>query len=681
MHCPFRQSHYLNVAPTCRRTPTEALIPKIPTFVPTPTASSHPPPDPPARRVAHGCLVLVPARNARAGPFPLLLGHAIHLASPSLSKSPLHPVLSLPSSPADLHSLSASSAYHLRSASPQGSTPPPPLLLFSGLLGRRPLPYVRGFMACAHAVAGPPPAGVDACKPVAAPAAASRACHTGYDSPLAAATAGGRETLLYVPAVLHREHKRHAASGDDGGGDQGTTGVNGDGGKAAHPDYLATVDVDPDSPTYATVIHRLPMLAPGDELHHMGWSSCSSCRSSSKGIPPGGTHTTLVAGGVLSGDIHFIDVAANPRAPALAGTVTAAEIASSAGLSWPHTSHCTPDAVVVSCMAGVDGDPAGNGFLSIDPATRRVLGRWEAPGEGTPHGYDFWYQPRHDVMVSSGWGTPSQLVRGFNPAHVATGGYGRTLTFWSWSRRVITGSVDLGAGSVPLEVRFLHNPDEPVGYVACALSGELVRFVKDPSAAAGWSTSVVLTIPSVAVTGWLLPSMPALITDFVISLDDRYLFLACWLHGDVRQYDIRDTAHPRLVGQVYIGGLLSAPKDTGVTLADAAAAAADGIVPPATPTVVGGVRVRGGAQMVQLSRDGRRLYVSTSLFSAWDAQFYPDLVARGGQLLRVDVDVDAGGGLSLAEDFVVDFGAEPWGPALAHEMRLPGGDCTSDIWT
>ena len=43
------------------------------------------------------------------------------------------------------------------------------------------------------------------------------------------------------------------------------------------PDYLATVDVDPNSPTYSTVIHRLPMPFVGDELHHSGWNSCSSC--------------------------------------------------------------------------------------------------------------------------------------------------------------------------------------------------------------------------------------------------------------------------------------------------------------------------------------------------------------------------------------------------------------------
>jgi len=43
------------------------------------------------------------------------------------------------------------------------------------------------------------------------------------------------------------------------------------------PDYLATVDLDPNSPTYSKVIHRLPVPYVGDELHHTGWNSCSSC--------------------------------------------------------------------------------------------------------------------------------------------------------------------------------------------------------------------------------------------------------------------------------------------------------------------------------------------------------------------------------------------------------------------
>ena len=44
------------------------------------------------------------------------------------------------------------------------------------------------------------------------------------------------------------------------------------------------------------------------------------------------------------------------------------------------------------------------------------------------------------------------------------------------------------------------------------------------------------------------------------------------------------------------------------------------------PCYVKGKRVQGGPQMIQLSLDGKRLYVTTSLYSVWDNQFYPDLV-------------------------------------------------------
>ena len=38
-----------------------------------------------------------------------------------------------------------------------------------------------------------------------------------------------------------------------------------------------------------------------------------------------------------------------------------------------------------------------------------------------------------------------------------------------------------------------------------------------------------------------------------------------------------------------------------------------------------GKRLEGGPQMIQLSLDGKRLYVSNSLYSSWDVQFYPDM--------------------------------------------------------
>ena len=67
--------------------------------------------------------------------------------------------------------------------------------------------------------------------------------------------------------------------------------------------------------------------------------------------------------------------------------------------------------------------------------------------------------------------------------------------------------------------------------------------------------------------------------------------------------------------------------------------------------------------------DGKRLYVTNSLFSPWDKQFYPDMANKGGYLLQVDVD-NMNGGLKINPDFFVDFGAEPDGPALPHEVKL-----------
>src|SRR6185312_10316116 len=60
--------------------------------------------------------------------------------------------------------------------------------------------------------------------------------------------------------------------------------------------------------------------------------------------------------------------------------------------------------------------------------------------------------------------------------------------------------------------------------------------------------------------GWPFP-VPGLITDLLLSMDDRFLYLANWLHGDVRQYDVSNPAEPKLTGQVWLGGVLGKPSD------------------------------------------------------------------------------------------------------------------------
>jgi selenium-binding protein 1 len=58
------------------------------------------------------------------------------------------------------------------------------------------------------------------------------------------------------------------------------------------------------------VIHRLEMPYVGDELHHSGWNSCSSCFGD-----PSKSRNRLILPALGSDRIYIIDVASDPRAP------------------------------------------------------------------------------------------------------------------------------------------------------------------------------------------------------------------------------------------------------------------------------------------------------------------------------------------------------------------------------
>lgn len=87
------------------------------------------------------------------------------------------------------------------------------------------------------------------------------------------------------------------------------------------------------------------------------------------------------------------------KQPTLHHTIEAKEIADKTGLAFPHTVHCLGSGEL---MASAMGDTQGNGqggFILIDE-NFKVKGRWES--KPTRFGYDFWYQPRQNAMVSSG---------------------------------------------------------------------------------------------------------------------------------------------------------------------------------------------------------------------------------------------------------------------------------------
>jgi selenium-binding protein 1 len=304
-------------------------------------------------------------------------------------------------------------------------------------------------------------------------------------------------------------------------------------------------------------------------------------------------------------------------------------------------------------LGNAKGDAPG-GFLQLNPDFS-IKGRWGMDAQDVKYNYDFWYQPRHNLMLSSEWAAPNTYLKGFDPKDVAAGKYGQKLHVWDFAKAKPTQTIDLGdGGRIPLEVRFHHDPASTHGYVGAALSSAIWHVTKGKDGA--WAADKVVQVDNVkAGDANGTTELPGLITDLLVSMDDRYLYFSNWLHGDVRQYDLADPAKPKLVGQLFLGGLLGKGRERN------------------------GKKLVGGPQMLQLSLDGKRLYITNSLLSVWDNQFYPDLGKQGSWMVQVDCDT-AKGGLSLNEKFFVDFGTEPGGPSRAHEVRYPGGDCTSDIF-
>lgn len=461
----------------------------------------------------------------------------------------------------------------------------------------------------------------------------------GYASPLDAFNNGPREELLYVVCVRPNKNKQ---------------------------DYLATVDVDSKSATYGQVIHRTYTGVTGDELHHSGWNVCSSCHDNAAL-----KRDLLIMPGLHSCNVYAVDVGTDPRKPRLHKVIDGSKMRSF-NCSFPHTTHCLATGEIMISTMGDENENGKGDFVLIDSKTLEVTGTWTKGKNHAKFGYDFWYQPYHDVMISSEWGTPKYFKSGFHAEDISDPErYGTKLNVYKWSTRELQQVIDLGSeGCAPLEIRFLHDPKSAQGFVGCAVQANVYRFYK--TAEGTWKADKVIDIPAKKVfKDGVESELNGLISDILLSLDDKYLYFSCWLHGDVYQYDISNPEHPKLISRVHLGGKVASE---GLKILDK-----EELKNSEKPITVKGKILQGGPQMLQLSLDGKRLYVSSSLYSPWDKQVYPKMAEEGGWLVKLDVDT-VNGGMKLDPDFLVDFGAEPDGPALPHEMRYPGGDCTSDIW-
>ena len=427
------------------------------------------------------------------------------------------------------------------------------------------------------------------------------------------------------------------------------------------PDAIGVVDVDPSSDTYAQLVGKVEMSEAGDELHHFGWNACSSC------LCPTASHPHmerryLVVPGLRSSRIMILDTQPDPRNPTITKTISAEDVAAKTGYSRLHTSHCGPDGIYMNALGSVDGGGPG-GIFVIDPETFEIRGAWEKDRGSQYLGYDFWWHLGHDTLITSEWGTPEMVEDGINPELLLAGKYGHQLHIWDLPNRSHVAALDLGAEQqMVLELRPSHDPNKAYGFAGVVtsledLSGSVWVWHRDETnGASGWNVTKVITIPAEPADADDLPELlkgfgavPPLVTDLALTVDDNFLYVSCWGTGELKQFDVSDPFNPKETGSLRIGGILGrAPHPNR----------------PDKP-------LNGGPQMVEVSRDGSRIYLTNSLYASWDEQFYPDGI--NGWMVKIDA--TPGGGMSFDERFVLEFDEY-----RAHQVHLDGGDASSDSY-
>ncbi|XP_031463983.1 uncharacterized protein LOC116238441 isoform X1 [Phasianus colchicus] len=185
------------------------------------------------------------------------------------------------------------------------------------------------------------------------------------------------------------------------------------------PDFLATIDLNPRSPYYCQVIHRLPVPNLKDELHCSGWSTDRSSSICFDNITT--KKNKLILPGLISSRIYVVDVGTQCRAPTVCKMIEPVDVFWKCNKGHLSVVHSLPNGDILIANMGDAAGRGKGGFIVLDGETFELKGNWEHECEVPPTGYDFWYQPRHNVLISTAGMVPRIAGRGFNPDDLKKG--------------------------------------------------------------------------------------------------------------------------------------------------------------------------------------------------------------------------------------------------------------------
>lgn len=312
-------------------------------------------------------------------------------------------------------------------------------------------------------------------------------------------------------------------------------------------DSLVTVDVNPKSKRYGQIIHRAPV--PGrHEAHHAGFTD---------------DRRYLWAGGLDDSFIFIFDVASDPAKPKLVKTIKSF-VKDTGGLVGPHTFYALPGRMLITALSNANDSSGRTGLAEYSNEGRFIRTIW-MPKEA-PYGYDVRVNINLNRMLTSSFTGKKNFMRPLGELikdAEAMKEFGDTVVVWDFHARKPLQVLQVPGA--PLELRWALQPNHHYAFTATALGHQLVLIHQQEDGT--WAAK------SVADLGDTLP------VDISIAPDDSKLYVASFMDGRLRVYDIANPFEPKLIEQVKVGEM---------------------------------------ANMVSESWDGTRLYVTNSLLSKWD---------------------------------------------------------------
>ena len=361
--------------------------------------------------------------------------------------------------------------------------------------------------------------------------------------------------------------------------------------------YVWTSDADAKQPDFLTVVDADPK-SPGYGKILTTVPTGSTVDNEAHHFGYTVNADRIFAGGLVSNRLFIYDVKTDPRHPALVKTIP--DLGALSGYSGPHTYYAVPGGVMIAMLGSKDG--TGPGALVRLDEQGNFVSALPAPNRPDDPGYmyDVGVKPELNRTVTSSWTHPHHF-RG-NP--IAPENVGDAVVVWDWKAGKVLQVEHLD--KMPLEVRWQHGPAARGGFINCA-GASTIWYWEDKDGKLAFTR--VIQLPA--------SSTPA---DVRISYDNRLLYVSLFTGNAVQQYDVSDPLHPKFVSEVK----LQEPN------------------------------------MMKLTPDSRRLYVSNSLLSNLDGK-----VPFRVWLLNVGT-----GGMTQDDKFVVDFDQFATGPGRPHDMLL-----------